>query len=108
MVHFHTLREFSQWRICEVHLCTEYLQRSGWTLGWTLEGYWRVMSERFCVVDASALDLFWPKYATREARWTNYTPQSIKFTEIGFRDWSMMYAGLERLSRIPESVLDGT
>jgi hypothetical protein len=104
-VHFRNLREFSQWRICEVYLCTEFLKRSGWELRWTLEDYWRLLAERFCIVDANSLDLFWPKYSTRELRWTNYTAQSHNFTELGFRDWMLLQGGMQRLQHIPEEKL---
>jgi hypothetical protein len=104
-VHFRNLREFAQWRVCEVYLCTEFLQRTGWTQRWTLEDYWRLMAERFCVVDATSIDLLWPKYATREMRWTNYSEAAHPFTEIGFRDWLLMHHGLHRLQRIPEEIL---
>lgn len=105
VVHFRTLREFSTWRVCEVYLCTEYLQRIGWDIAWTLKDYWRVMADQFCVVDASALDLFWPKYSCREMRWMNYSAKSIPFTELGFRDWQVLHTSLDRIKHIPEELL---
>lgn len=104
--HFGNLRQFSQWRICEVYLCTEFMQRAGWDAQWTLQDYWRLLAERFCVVDAGSLDLLWPKYSTRELRWTNYQERSHSFTELGFRDWTILRRGIDRIPHIPEERLD--
>jgi len=104
-LHFRTLREFSLWRVCEVYFCTEFLQRTGWDIKWTLEDYWRMLITRFCVIDASSLDLFWPKYSNRENRWNNYGLESSNFTELSFRDWTTMFAGMNYIRHIPEERL---
>jgi hypothetical protein len=104
-IHFRNLREFSLWRVCEVYFCTEFLQHTGWDIKWTLEDYWHLLADRFCVIDATSLDLFWPKYSTRENRWNNYGPESSNFTEVSFRDWTLMHVGLNLIKHIPEERL---
>ena len=105
-IHFKNLREFSEWRICEVYFCTEFLKRTGWELKWTLEDYWKMLVSRFCVIDAISIDLLWPKYSNREfGPWSTYSLQEGGLTELGFRDWTLLYAGIDSIERIPEELL---
>jgi len=87
-----THREFAEMRVCEVRYCTDFLSRTGWSLGWSLEDSWRAISERFLILDAATVDLIWPKYSVREDRWRTYdgNPQ---FQEIDFAMWLMMFSG---------------
>jgi len=103
--YFTNLREFAQWRVCEVYLCTEFLQRIGVAPAWTLQDYWRLMAERFCIVDAASLDLFWPKYTTREQRWNKYDKSTLTHTELDFRSWMLLFSGLDRVEHYPEERL---
>jgi hypothetical protein len=100
--HFHNLRSFSQWRICEVYFLTEYLQRMGHTLAWTLRDYWQVMAERFCIVDAASIDLFWPKYTQSEHRWRFYDQRQLTYAELDFAGWMALHVGWGRIEHFPE------
>jgi len=74
-------------RLCEVYLSTEYLQKQGHTLDYTLKDSWNVFSEYFCIVDTSAIDLFWFKYNrwNENSRYNNeYRALDEEFT---FSDW---------------------
>jgi hypothetical protein len=92
----------ARWRLAEGYLCTEYLDRTAWPMDWTLRDWWRVVAERFCIVDAGSVDLFWPKYSVREMRWTNYNPSQQIWAELDFSSWMLLYSGFDRIESFPE------
>lgn len=53
--------ELSKLRVTEIYLSTEYLNKIGHPLLWTLEDSWRAYGKYFCVFDHSLLDMFWYK-----------------------------------------------
>lgn len=77
----------SQQNIVESYFCSSFLNQTGWHIRWTIKDYWSSVSERFCVVDASSLDLIWPKYSAREDRWRSYD-ESLSTQEIDFAFWT--------------------
>lgn len=97
-----THREFSHLRLCEVSFCADFLEATGWQLQWSLSDSWQACIDRFCIVDASSLDLLWPKYTTRENRWRSYdgNPQ--------FEEWSLgaWIAARSRGLEADETILD--
>lgn len=100
-------RDFAQRNICEVFFCTEFLKKTGWSPQWTLTDSWHAIGSRFCVVDSSSLDLFWPKYTSVEERWRSYQGDP-RFQEIDFGRWLEMHHGLahadERILDLPWDV----
>ncbi|MCA9140374.1 MAG: hypothetical protein KDB00_26565, partial [Planctomycetales bacterium] len=46
----------------EVVLCRSYLQRTGTRVTGDLNQWWRMLADRFVVIDRDMIDLFWPKY----------------------------------------------
>lgn len=95
-------RDFAKLRVCEVRYCSEFLTRTGWLLRWTLEDSWMALADRFVVLDASALDLFWPKYSKIEERWRSYDGDP-RFQEVDFAWWLLMFQGMTQGN---ESTLD--
>ena len=85
----YTMLTYSKDRINEVYFMSEFLNRNGHFLKWNLEDYWKVLSERFIIVDSSSLDFFWPKYTFKEERWKEYGKE-IQFREISFADWLLI------------------
>jgi len=85
---------------CEVRYCSEFLSRTGWSLRWTLEDSWLAFSDRFLILDASSVDLFWPKYTTEEERWRTYDGNP-RFEEVGFSLWVSIFKGLRPTSESP-------
>lgn len=79
--------QWSKLRLCEVYLVSNFLEKIGHKLSWTLGDYWEVLANNFCVIDQSSLDLYWYKYARfRECRHKNY--EKIKTDiELTFADW---------------------
>jgi hypothetical protein len=83
---------------------TNFLATTGWNIQWTLENYWAACVERFIVVDASSVDLYWPKYSIKEERWKNYL-YPVSHQEIDFAFWMSLRSGLkghERILDLPE------
>lgn len=79
----------------EVALTSAYLDRTGWELKWSLSDWWQALADRFVIVDASALDLVWPKYSSREFRWRRYGDAS-PLEEVDFADWLSLYVNSEQ------------
>lgn len=78
-------------RLCEVYLEANYLESLGRALAWTVADSWKAFADHFCVIDPSAIDLFWPKYAShREYRRLSYgAPHTGQ--ELSFADWMILY-----------------
>ena len=79
--------------MCEVRYCSDFLVRTGWSLEWTLQDSWKALACRFAVLDAAAVDLYWPKYSSKEERWRSYGGDP-HFLEVDFAMWMMMRSGL--------------
>ncbi|WP_269622119.1 hypothetical protein [Prochlorococcus marinus] len=84
-----TQKEWSEQRIYECYFMTEFLKRNGHQITWRLDDYWKILRERFIIIDSSALDFFWPKYSHLEERWKNYN-KNILFKEITNSDWLLL------------------
>lgn len=101
-----TLREQALLRLTEVHFCTRYLEQMGWRLAWTLEDSWSAFRDCFIVLDASSLDLFWPKYSSLEYRWRRYSAIS-PLEEFTFADWLQLnVSNVASLAAASEWLLD--
>lgn len=87
-----TLRELALRRKGETYLMASFLDRTGFRTKWTLKDYWRAISERFVVVDASSLDLFWPKYSHLEDRWADYN-HSPSLSQVDMPTWFSLCFG---------------
>ena len=81
--------ELSKARACEVYLMTQYLYKikhriQEWSVRASLECY----RNYFCIIDARMIDLYWPKYTSREYRWDSYyASNEVPQIEMTFRDW---------------------
>jgi hypothetical protein len=100
-----SLRNFALWRVCEVYLATEFLQKVGRNLEWTLKDSWGAFADHFCIVDKEQLDLFWPKYNRQEYRWLDYTGR-INHQEMTFREWFNIYSNLTHKKIPGDNILD--
>lgn len=96
-----SLRQYANQRIGEVFFTSNFLERKGDVLEWTLEHYWSELSRRFLVVDSSFLDQHWPKYTEVENRWA--WRDDPKFAEVTFAMWFAMKEGRMQPN---ESLLD--
>jgi len=83
-----TWKSFSMWRVCEVYLCSMFIESLGRKLNFTLANYYDVLRDHFVIVDQSAIKLFWKKYTLTEDR---YAVISAFDPEITFNDWLVLY-----------------
>jgi hypothetical protein len=100
-----SLRNFAHWRICEVFLTTEFLNKVGQKLQWTLKDSWEMFANHFCIIDKESLDLYWGKYDFLEYRWTRYGNAINIYSEFTFKEWLNLYCNLNKLNP-PEHFLD--
>lgn len=97
-----SLRQFAMQRPPEVWFCTRWLEESGEELEWTLSQYWKFVAERFVTVDTSTLDVYWPKYTSKENVWRTYRADNV-YEEISHSLWRAISKG----ELVPdESILD--
>ena len=98
--------EFSKARLCEVYLCTEFLKKINHRIDFTLEDYWNVLADYFCIIDSSSIDLFWFKYE----RWSEnrrYQNTMRKLDEeFRFSDWINSVNNLRNYSKKQEKLLN--
>ena len=79
--------EYGKNRLAETYLCTNFLDRIGHDLSWTLKDTWHAYSSYFLVVDHMDLDLFWYKYNWREeSRFNKESNHKL----LHFRDWILL------------------
>jgi hypothetical protein len=100
-----TLRSYSNWRICEVYLMTEFLKKTNHELKWTIKDSWSAFASQFCVIDRSSIDLYWGKYSSLEDMWIRYDDQVNKYEEMSFKEWLNLYTNFTTLE-FPEDLLD--
>lgn len=86
-----TLRQYARQRIAEVFFASNFLERKGEVLEWSLAHYWSQLSRRFLVVDSGFIDQHWPKYTDIENRWASRNDP--KFAEVTFATWIAIKEG---------------
>ena len=97
-----TLREFSEYRICETYLCTEFLKKIERDINYSLRDSLSVFRDHFIVIDHSAIKLFWKKYTLDEEK----TKKVGQFNpEMSHNDWFLLYSSMDSLL-IDEGILD--
>ncbi len=85
--------------ISDVFLCARFLTKIQHNLLWTLEDWWHVLANYFCVIDTDSLDLIWTKYEDwfYEKRYyrtyNNDQPRSVEFS-----DWVNLYSDEKKTS----------
>ena len=84
----YTRKTEAKLRISEVYFMTEFLKRNGHKLKWTIEDYFKVIKDRFIIIDSSSMDFFWPKYSFFEERFKDF--EDIRYKEITYADWLLI------------------
>jgi hypothetical protein len=70
----------------EVFLCTHFMDSIGRIHENSLSDWWVFVRDSLIVIDAPSIDLFWPKYSSREYRWHHYDGPKT-FNQFSFADW---------------------
>lgn len=100
-------KDFIKNRVAEIYLATEFLKKTGWDLKWTVADYWQALADKFCIIDASSLDLYWHKVAHHKFKENKYwCYDAVRNTDIlSFREWFNIYTNLKNKQKIPEEAL---
>jgi hypothetical protein len=97
-----TYRQFSYSRICEIYLCSNFLNKVGRSLRFDLSNSFEMLRDHFIIIDQSAIKLFWNKYTLDQDRFNYY---GFCEPEISFNDWLILY-NTDKMEPINESILD--
>ena len=100
-----SLLQWSQAEICEAYLVVEFLRKLGRAPQWTLRDSWTAYRDHFCIVDASTVDLYWPKYEKyKEYRYRTYENE-LTSAELCWKDWLRLHSDPALIDAAPESVI---
>jgi len=99
-----TLLGWSKQKLAEVYFVSSFVDNVGEELVWSLEGSWKVVAERFCILNTYDIDLYWKKYTRKEFRHENYI--SSKDRQINFAEWLILQSGMPQ--DIPEELISST
>jgi hypothetical protein len=93
-------RDVCRYHAPESYIATQYLQRLGRAVDWTIEDSWAAIADHFCLAGLGTSDLFWPKYTKLLEHDRTYS-QIDTTMEIDFREWLILYAARGNKARIP-------
>ena len=88
--------EFLSDPIPEVLLCEHYLEMIGERPQRTIEEWWRVLANRFLVVDRESMQVFWRKYNYGENHRLSEDDQVRNFRLCRFCDWINLFSAAKR------------
>lgn len=77
----------------EVYLVTEFLKNIKRDFRWSLDDYWQVLADHFCVIDYQSLDIYWHKrerHYYEENKFVRYDKDKIR-QSLSFREWLNIY-----------------
>jgi hypothetical protein len=98
--------DFSRARLGEIYLSTNYLEKIGRELKWTISDSWDAFASCFCIFDAQSIGLYWNKHdRNREYRRSRYNV-TRNDQELNFAEWLNIFAGLNNKHAIPEYILN--
>ena len=81
--------------VAEIFLCSRLVKNINGQVFWSLDDWWNSLRDYFCIIDNSALDLFWYKYDW-DYEYRFLRTYSDKFSRaIDFQDWLSLYNNLE-------------
>lgn len=90
----------------ERYLVTEYVRSLEGAVELSISDWWRILAERFCVVDWAMLNIYWPKYWPHiEQPDVNPMGQCLATASLYFSDWLQLCASSPADLTPPESVL---
>lgn len=86
----------------EYYLLQQYLKRIDEKSEFTLKYWWRLLAERFFVIDAAMLDLYWPKYQPNTEVPELTHEGHVTGTVIRFIEWLRLYHLMNSTTDVPE------
>ncbi|WP_052570841.1 WavE lipopolysaccharide synthesis family protein [Endomicrobium proavitum] len=100
---FETILDYCKSCPCEIGFTISYLERIGYNPTFTLKDSWESYAKYFCVIDASSVGLYWPKYTNETYRWRNFFGNNRLLEELTFKEWLSLYNHTKKY--IPEHIL---
>lgn len=101
---WNTLLDFCKIEPCEIGICIQYLKKIGHVPNFTLKDSWECYSKYFCIIDASSIRLYWPKYTNDAFRFRNFVGKDPFLEELTYKEWLSLY--LKNKKIIPEEILN--
>lgn len=92
-INYETIKEFTDCRISEVYIASEFMKTMGKDVELTLEEYWESLKEYFVIADHQALNVQWPKYKQEEEHRYRFYHAKHSYELLGFADWLSIYQG---------------
>lgn len=89
--------DYCKLKFSEIYYTTEYLEKLGYKIDWTLKNSWQAYARYFCIVDAHSLGLYWPKYYNFVNRWRNFLGINPQLEELTFKEWFNLYTDLDNI-----------
>ena len=86
----------------EVVMCRDYIRRTGEQVDHDLRQWWRLLADRFLVIDRDMIDLFWPKYNYNVDQRLGMTWDTSNMALCHFAHWMQIYSG----NLMPDVTLD--
>lgn len=86
--------EIAKLKLAEIYLCTNFLDKIGYTYDFTLSDTWKVYADKFYIIDFEQLQLFWGKYAWRNESRFYYT-EKHSFELLNQSESVLLIAGNE-------------
>lgn len=86
------LESYSELKLCEMYLCTEFMKKTGKEILWTLEDSWEVIANQFCIVDYHSIDIYWPKYLPHCEFRNKYYNSNNTHQLMSFSYWLSLYS----------------
>lgn len=106
---FTNVLEYAKLQPSEIYFTVEYLKKLGHNLTWTLKDSWAAYTNYFCIIDASSLGFYWPKYSSLIDCWRNFLGVNPELEEFTFKEWLNLYFGLDNQNtEIPEQKIRGS
>lgn len=76
----------------EHYIIRHYLLRDLDQLQYSVNAWWSILADRFCVIDWSNLDVYWPKYEPTKERSDLFVDHHVVMHNIRFLDWLALYS----------------
>lgn len=97
--------EFTDARVCEVYLVTEFLKTIGHIPEMTIKDSWNVFAKYFCVIDQISLDLYWYKYSRHDEHRRFEYKNILSSQPMTFSEWLNIYMSKNNISCVPERLM---
>ena len=90
---YKSVKEFTDCKIAEVYIASEFMKTLGENVELTLEEYWKILKKFYVIADHETIDIYWPKYKLKEEYRYRFYRAKHSNELMGFCDWLSIYKG---------------